>query len=263
MVKGPVSGRILVVGLATFAVVLGGCSSSGSPPISTPQRGWLTQTGFFTRRSWPSAHLHLTREEIDSSGRLSDLLRGLDGIRFRPPRPGDFGIEQVQASGDRTCQVHVYVNGNRTSPHPAGDRVSLDEVFETRAIDGLEFHLAPDGPVFEEDGCGTLLLWSEDLRSPNDRAFQGEIQGRVTSSSADPVLRVDLEPVGLSRVPGPEGAFWFSGLLPGEYELVFSTRSGPTARMDLRVFAFWKSRVDMEIGKPARDPVCVPARRWL
>jgi hypothetical protein len=103
--------------------------------------------------------------------------------------------------------------------------------------------------MFEEDGCGTLLLWSEDLRSPQDRAFHGGIEGRVTSSSADTVRRVDLEPVGLRRVPGPEGAFAFSELLPGEYELVLSTRSGPITRMKLRVFAFWKSRVDLEIGK--------------
>jgi hypothetical protein len=63
------------------------------------------------------------------------------------------------------------------------------------------------------------------------------------------VVRVQLEPLDKEQLPGPGGNFSFSELLPGEYELVFSTRSGPIARLKLRVFAFRTSRVDLEIGE--------------
>lgn len=89
------------------------------------------------------------------------------------------------------CQVHVYMNGNRTSPHPAGDRVNLDDIFPRQVVDGLEFHAGPEGPVFQDDECGSLL--------------------------------------------------------------VFSARSGPVTRLKLHVFAFRRSRIDLEVGKDPGD----------
>lgn len=253
MAKGPVPGRTLALGLAFSVVAPWSCSLSAPQGTSTPRSDWLAQTGFFVRRSWPSARLHLSKSELGYSGRLSDLLRDLEEIRIRPPSPGGFGIEQLQASGDQMCQVHVYMNGNRTSPHPAGDRVNLDDIFPRQVIDGLEFHAGPEGPVFQDDGCGSLLLWSQDLRLSNDRPFHGSIEGAVLTSSANPVTRVQLEPVRKGQVPRTGGTFSFLDLLPGEYELVFSTRSGPITRLKLRVFAFRRSRIDLEVGKDPGD----------
>ncbi|MBT8397739.1 MAG: carboxypeptidase regulatory-like domain-containing protein [Gemmatimonadetes bacterium] len=245
-------GGVPALGLVFCLTVLLSCSSAAPPATSTPTGDWLGETGFADRDSWPSALLHMDRKEIASANSLSGVLAGLEGLAIHTPGSGSFGIEQVQPDGEGACRVHVYMNGNRTSPHPVGGRSRLDDVFPMRAIQGLEYHVGSEGPVFEEDECGSLLFWSEEMRTHQDRPFRGTIEGTVLSSSPDSVIRVELEPTGARGVPGPEGGFSFPDLLPGEYELVFFTRSEAIARATLRVFAFQGSRLDLEIGKEGR-----------
>lgn len=242
-------GRASALGLVFCLTALLSCSSAAPPSTSTPTGDWLSQVGFLVRSAWPSALLHLDRGEIASANSLSGVLAELDGLTLGPPGSGSFGIEQIQPDREAACRVHVYMNGNRTSPHPAGGRSRLDEVFPIQALQGLEYHVGSEGPVFEEDECGSLLLWSEEMRTLEDRPFRGAIVGTVLSSPPDSVVRVELEPTGSGRVLGPEGQFSFLDLLPGEYELVFFTRSEEIARATLRVFAFQGSRLDLEVGK--------------
>jgi hypothetical protein len=187
-----------------------------------------------------------------ASRRLSALFQGLQGIRVQTSSIHGFGIEEIRQDGDGNCVVHVYVNGRRLHRSPTGERVSLDEVFPVRVMDGLEYHAAPDGPVFEEDGCGSLLLWSQELRTPQDRTLHTSIVGRVLSSPPDTVRQVELEPVGRRQAVGPDGEFAFRDLLPGEYEVVFLTDTRPIARLRARIFAFRDSRFDLEVGEVAR-----------
>jgi hypothetical protein len=129
-----------------------------------------------------------------------------------------------------------------------GERISVDEILPMRVIDGLEYHIAPDGPVYEEDGCGSLLLWSREMRTRQDRTLRTSIAGRVLSSRPDTVLRVELEPMGRHQTPRSDGEFSFPDLLPGEYELVFVTDSGPVARLKARAYGFRESRFELELG---------------
>jgi hypothetical protein len=183
-----------------------------------------------------------------SSRRISDLFQGLEGIRVRTSSIHGFGIEEIREEGEGSCLVHVYVNGRRLHRSPTGEPVSLDEFFPVHVMDGLEYHAAPEGPIFEEDGCGSLLLWSQVLRTRQDRTLHTSIEGRVLSSPPDTVLQVELEPVGKRQAVGPDGEFAFRGLLPGEYEVVFLTDTRPIARLHARIFAFRESRFDLEVG---------------
>jgi hypothetical protein len=245
---GKARGRLLTFGLVFSEIALLGCASSPSPEAMAPREDWLTQTGFYHRSSWPSARLHLTRGRITPARRLSDLFQGLKGIRFKPSSPEGFGIEEVGRDGDGTCPLHVYVNGRRLHRMPMGERTSVDEILPMHVIDGLEYHIAPDGPVYEEDGCGSLLLWSREMRTRQDRTLRTSIAGQVLSSRQDTVLRVELKPVGRHQAPRFDGEFSFPDLLPGEYELVFITESGPIASLKARAYAFRESRFELELG---------------
>jgi hypothetical protein len=127
--------------------------------------------------------------------------------------------------------------------------ISLDSFVPARLLDGLELHLGETGPTLEADGCGSLLLWSEALRTREDPVFSGSVVGRVLSETPDTVIRVKLEPTGMEQEPSHEGRFGFASLLPGVYHLVLITPQGPITRREIRVFAHREYALDLEVKR--------------
>ena len=127
--------------------------------------------------------------------------------------------------------------------------ISLDSFVPALLLDGLELHLGETGPTLEADGCGSLLLWSEALRTREDPAFRGSVVGCVLSETPDTVIRVALESSGMDREPSHEGRFGFASLLPGVYQLVFITPQGPVTRREVRVFAHRESAIELEVKR--------------
>ncbi len=246
-------GKDPFLGLLVLLVGLWGCSSTGPRTAAAPEGDWLDHTGFSARDSWPSALLHMDRDELRSANSISAVFGGLENVSVQSPGPGSFGIELFRPGGEGPCLVNVYMNGNPTSPHPVGGSARLDDVFGVRMLEGLELHAGLEGPILEEGECGSLLLWSEGLQTPGDRSFHGTIEGTVQSTGVDPVIRVELEPTGVEQLLGSDGSFAFVDLLPGEYEVAFHTRAEVIARANLRVFAFRASRFDLEIGDEELD----------
>lgn len=158
-------------------------------------------------------------------------------------------MEQLDPASGETCEIHLYVNGARHARSRSGAQIGLDEVVPKYLIDGLEYHHAPDGPVYERDGCGSLLVWSERLRTPHDRLFHSSIIGKVESAPPDSVLQFRIEPGGGKEVPDQTGRFSVPGLLPGEYEVSFHTSGGPVTGQALRVYAFVESEVQVQVER--------------
>jgi len=162
-------------------------------------------------------------------------------------------VEQLDfASGD-PCEIHLYVNGARHALSRSGAQIGLDEIVPKYFIDGLEYHLAPNGPVYERDGCGSLLVWSERLRTPHDRLFHSSIIGKVESAPPDSVLQLTIEPGGIKLVPDQTGRLSVPGLLPGEYEVSFHTSGGPVTGQAVRVYAFLESEVQVQVERTPKS----------
>lgn len=237
-----------LVGLVAL-ILLTACGGKARRLHPGPATGWLESTGFQDRGIWRSSALHLERREIQRSDRISVLLRTAPGIRIEGRKRGEWGVYQIRPATGDVCAIHVYLNGDRVEPAVSEDPFTLDYFVPAALLDGLELHLGESGPTFEEDGCGSLLLWSEELRRPEDGPFRGSLAGRVRSEPPDTVIQARIEPGGAEEDLGRDGGFSFRELLPGEYELVFLSPHGPVTRRTLRVFAHRESVVELDVGR--------------
>jgi len=242
--------------MRVFAVTLvAACGGTARRLHPGPDTGWLESTGFPDRGTWLSSALHLERSEIRRSDRISVLLTGAPGVRMERRTREGWGVYQTRPGTGDVCAIHVYLNGDRVEPAVSENPFTLDYFVPAALLDGLELHLGEGGPTYEEDGCGSLLLWSEELRRQGDGPFRGSLVGRVWSEPPDTVVRARIEPDGAVEEVGPDGGFSFLELLPGEYELVFLSHNGPVTRRALRVFAHRESVVEVEVvRKKTADP---------
>ena len=228
------------------------------PPGPTPSAsGWLSETGFPERATWESAEFHRFGWQLPPSGTLANLLNSQDGLRVRSTSRVGWGIQESRSPFSKICEVHVYVNGSEYVPSAAGGPINIDQVIPMHLIDGLEYHRGPNGPVLAVDGCGSLLIWSQDLRTPDDPAFRGHIVGRVTSSANNPVSEIEVLK-DIRSLPSEGGRYSFLGLLPGPYEVLFRTASGSVHRQEVRVYAYEETRLDVQIGGRIRPAGTAP-----
>ena len=182
-----------------------------------------------------------------ATARISQLIRRVPEVRLQPNRDNPLGLTRV-LDGDRgSCVLQVYLNGVRMVHRDSEMRVSLDASVRLPGLDALELHLGPDGPVYDPEGCGSLLLWDQSMQHVEDPEFLGSIRGRIESETPGMVTGVRIEAGGLLQRPDSAGFFFFSGLLPGEYQLEFIIPEQPVVRHSVRVYAYEESQVEMRV----------------
>ncbi len=243
--------RRLVVGLLAGTLLVAGCVRQGRDLGSGEDSFWLASTGFPERAEWPSTVLHLGRDAIGGERNVSRLLREAPGVAALEARDLGWGVHRVDSAGARVCELAVWFNGSEAARPPLASLEDVDDLVDAQRLSGLEVHLGADGPVRDPDGCGALLLWSEDLFTGWDRPFRGQVAGRVRGELADTVEAVLLEPDGQRIRPDAQGRYRTAGVLPGLYEVVFMAPQGPLLRRWTRVYALAETRVDVEVE---RDP---------
>lgn len=231
--------------VAAWAIVLGGLAGCASPRggVADPGDQWLTSKGFAARGDWNSTALHLRKQQLRSTLRISQLIRRVPGVRLQPNRGNPLGLTRILDGNRRSCSLQVYLNGVRMAPQDSAARVDLDARVGLPDLDALELHLGPDGPVHDPEGCGSLLLWDHSMQHVNDPAFLGGIRGQVEGEPPGTVVGVRLGSGGPLQRPDSAGFFSFSGLLPGEYELEIVVPGRPVLRHTTRVYAYTESQV--------------------
>jgi hypothetical protein len=132
------------------------------------------------------------------------------------------------------------------APRDSLARVDLDARVGVPDLDALELHLGPDGPVYDPEECGSLLLWDQSMRYVGDPEFLGSIRGQVESDPRDAVVGVRIGSSGILQRPDSAGVFAFSGLLPGEYQLEFIITEGSVAHQTVRVYAYKEAQVTLQ-----------------
>jgi hypothetical protein len=228
---------IILAGLAS-------CASSGSQgAISSDE--WLAGKGFATRGDWDSAALHLRRQQMRSTFRISQLIQRVPGVRLQPNRDNPLGLTRVLDEDRGSCVLQVYLNGIRMAPRDVEAQVDLDARVGVPDLDAVELHLGPDGPVYDPEGCGSLLLWDQSMQHVGDPSFLGSIRGQVESEVADTIVGVRIGSSGPLQRPDSTGSFVVSRLLPGEYEIEFVVRGRPVVRHRARVYAYIESQVEL------------------
>jgi len=240
----------------TWTIVLAGLAScashQGQVAISSDQ--WLAGKGFATRGDWDSAALHLQRQQMRSTLRISQLIRRVPDVRLRPNGDNPLGLTRVLDENPGTCVLQVYLNGVRMAPRDVEAQVDLDARVGVPDLDALELHLGPDGPVYDPEGCGSLLLWDQSMQHVGGPAFLGSIRGQVESEVADTIVGVRIGSSGLLQSPDSAGFFFFSGLLPGEYEIEFVVRGRPVVRHRARVYAYTVAQVELRAQRRPGQP---------
>ncbi len=238
---GPAPSALLVAGVL-------GCASARSSG-SEDDSGLIDDTGFHERSMWPSTVLHLEQEEIVAAEGITELVLEVPGIFVGPGPRNTWSLMRVkEASGD-TCALSAYLNGYRLDLRSSGFRLGLDSFLTPTELDALELHIGPSGPVFDENDCGSLLLWSHRHRSPSEPPFRGSIQGHIHSAAPDTVIQIRLHPGESAAVPGANGEFSFLGLRPGLYTLTPVSPGGPISPHSVRVYAHEVSRVEMNVRR--------------
>ena len=241
--------RWTVVGAlgGAFLLAQGGCTPGGRPLVDTGSSSfWLASTGFDQRADWPSTVLHLGRDEMGGATRITYLLDRTPEVAALPARGEGWGVHLQPEDGEPGCELDVRVNGVERRRRPTSQARSVNAVMAARRLSGLEIHAGTEGPVQDPDGCGTLLLWSEEAREAGEPPFRGRVVGRIRGNAADTVVAVRLEPDGQRIRPDQEGRYELAGVVPGVYEVVFMAASGPLLRRRARVYAFADARVDLE-----------------
>lgn len=189
-----------------------------------------------------------------STVRISQLIRRIPEVRLQPNRSNPWGLTRVLDENRGSCPLPVYLNGVRMV-HGEEARISLDARVGLPDLDALELHLGPDGPVYDPEGCGSLLLWDHSMQHLEDPEFLGSIRGQIENESPDTVVGVRIEAGGLLQRPDSTG-FFFSGLLPGEYQLEFIISERPVVHYRVRVYAYRESQVEMKVQR-RRDRIAM------
>jgi hypothetical protein len=232
-------------------LALGACAGAGGVRHLAPERSWLAATGFPDRGDWASVSLHLSRAEIATVRRVSDLLRRDTTLVLRPPWRESWGVYRRLPGDAPGCALGVMLNGVQMVRVGEDRLLDVDGLARPRELDGIEVHHGEGGPVWDPSGCGTVLLWSERITDAQDEPFHGRIVGVVAGEHADAVEAVRLDPVGMSTRPDREGRFEFFGVLPGAYDVVYLSATGALARREARVYAYWDT--EMEWYYPTGD----------
>lgn len=233
------------------AVLLAGwaCTPRGRTLETGPSSFWLASNGFDDRREWPSTLLHLRRDEMGGATRISYLLDRSPEVLLLQARGEGWGVHLRGPEGEPRCELDVWLNGVHRLRPPVGPLQSVDGILSARSLSGLEIHVGYEGPVREPEGCGALLLWSEEAQGSWEAPFRGRVVGRVRGDVADTVVAVRLEPDGQRIRPDAEGRYELAGVVPGVYQVVFMTAAGPIFRRTARVYAFADTRVDVEVSR--------------
>ena len=234
--------------VSVWMIVLSGlvsCASGGAGTV-IPGDPWLAAKGFAGRADWSSTALHLRKQQMRSTLRISQLIRRVPDVRLQPNRANPLGLTRILDEEPGSCALQVYLNGVRMVPRDSLARVDLDARVGVPDLDALELHLGPDGPVYDPEGCGSLLLWNQSMRHVQDPEFSGSIRGQVLSQSPDRVAAVRIGSSGPLQRPDSAGVFLFRGLLPDEYQLEVIVAEGSVGRQSVRVFAFTESQVTLQ-----------------
>jgi hypothetical protein len=239
MSRGPIQ---LGAGVAlALTLACAGVSTPGRPAV---QRSWLASTGFPARADWPSATLHMSRQEIGVVRLVTDLLDRDSTLLVRRPEGEGWGIHRRLPGDEPGCALTVLVNGVELVRLREERMITLDGVVRGRELDGLEVHQGDGGPTMGSVRCGAVLMWSERIAEPADEPFAGRIVGAVVGEAADTVTEVQLDPDGRSERPDAQGRFEFDGVLPGVYDVVYLSASGPMGRRPARVYAYHDSELE-------------------
>lgn len=222
-----------------------GCVTNPGPQGPVGSQALLSAVGFSSRSSWPSNVLHLDRSQIGATNRLTSVLGRSDEIYLERPEGAAWGLFTRSRDASRGCPLGVYVNGHRVERvRRPGNESNLDALVSARSISGLEIHAGPNGPIRLADECGTLLIWVSDTWEASDR-FLGQIIAVVGGSKADTVTSVTLNPGGQEGVK-EDGRYLFS-VLPGAYDVTFSTEEGELGVYPARVYAHSDSHVNFTV----------------
>lgn len=166
---GPVSDSVTVRGgiTARLALAVAPRALPVEPlvvTVSEERSIWLERTGFYRRRS-RSKGVFFTREEILAEGhsRLSEVFRGLPGVRIRDGEIVMTRAPKTLLSGGRSCPAQHFVDGQAVTL-PTGVDAYLPE-----DIAALELYRGPsETPMAfnrRRAACGVVVLW---LRSRRD-----------------------------------------------------------------------------------------------
>lgn len=239
-------GLVLVSLGAPVVAALAGCASAGGHAPATSDR-WLADRGFPSRGAWPSAALHLRGPQLQSTLRLSQLLRRVPEVRLQPTRENPLGLTRILDGEGASCVLGVHLNGVPMVPRGADARVDLDARVGVPDLDALELHLGPEGPVFDLQGCGSLLLWDRSMRHVEDPEFEGSVRVVVTDAPEGPGVGVRLGADGALRPLDADGSCVFEGLLPGAYPVELVVPGAATLRHTARVYAHVESTVELRV----------------
>jgi hypothetical protein len=211
----------------------------------------------------------MTQKDIfaTGAGKLSELLRPVDGVRIRQLSSG--GTELMLGSGSgEECAASMFLNGvpiNLGELRAVGPGVDplarrglrIDDVVRLSWIEGLELYNAANNPVASDSRCGVLLLWSWQMQSEVDVPFTGRLRGRVIDQATGaPVVgaRIVLQPGRHEIATDARGAFDIAALLPGEYSIT-GTRPGYAAwTEDLLILAFATHDIELRL-EPGERPL--------
>jgi len=234
-----------VGGLAV--VFLTACASSSAvDPHPAPDGSGFGSTGFAERADWPSTAMHLTRDEVRGEV-LSLLFRDIPGLDVTSPRGEDWGIYRVETPESARCALPLWIDGEwtRRVENPTAP-LDIDSAIPVDLLLGLEVHLGMEGPVFDDQLCGAILMWTRESERWANMDFQGSIHAEVYGAAADTVVGVRVDPRGSYSPIGAGGRSSFR-LLPGLYQVVFLTEDGPLARRTVRVHAYREATVKLEV----------------
>ena len=243
------AGALLVGGALLLTTT--SCLRRGRPVEPGLGSFWLASTGFPDRADWPSTVAHLGREELGGIARLTLALDDVPRLALRPPRADGWGVYLTDEAGELLCEVDVWLNGVHQYRDPRGTVESVDALLPGREfVSAVELHEGAEGPVQEPDGCGALLVWSEERAQGWNPPFRGRVVGRVTGNLADTVAAVQLVPDGQRLRPDRAGRYELTGVLPGLHEVDFLTADGSVLfRRTARVYAFSDTHVNVDVSR--------------
>ena len=131
------------------------------PALNTESDATRLRLTDFHRHRKNGMGQYFNRKEIEErhARRLSDLLRGVPGVRIIPDRQGRLQLRMVRTSGTRDCPPDFWIDGIR-APYLNIDDVPLTD------IEALEVYRGPAAmpPEFANrmgnPGCGVVVIWT-------------------------------------------------------------------------------------------------------
>lgn len=116
---------------------------------------------------------YLTREEIRSraAGRVTDLLRNMAGLSFRPAsnrRGGSIALMSGGRAG--RCQPTIWIDDVHVQQH---ENSTLDQILTPATIEAVEVYTshAAAPPQYVDGLCGAILFWTRQGGDEGDAVF--------------------------------------------------------------------------------------------